>query len=66
MRRTYHRLGNHFGWTQWYCYVMWMKWKLIWVHLEKVLILAKDRCTVCAKCTTCKEIFLGAPDGTPR
>jgi hypothetical protein len=36
--------------------MMWVKWKLIWLHLEKVLILAKDRCTVCAKCTTCKEI----------
>jgi uncharacterized membrane protein len=36
------------------------------VHLEKVLILIQDRCTVCAKRTTGSEIIFDAPDGTPR
>jgi hypothetical protein len=35
----------------------------VWVCLEKVLISAQDRCTVCVECTTCMEIFLGAPNG---
>jgi hypothetical protein len=34
--------------------------------LEIVLILAQDRCTVCAECTTGMEIILSTPDGTPR
>jgi hypothetical protein len=36
------------------------------VHLEIVLILTQDRCTVCAERTTGSEIDLDAPDGTPR
>jgi hypothetical protein len=28
-----------------------LKWKLVSVHLEIVLILTEDRCTVCAECT---------------
>ena len=28
LRRTYHRLGNHFGRTQWNSYVMWVMWNL--------------------------------------
>jgi hypothetical protein len=36
------------------------------VHLEIVLILMQDRCTVCAKCTIGLEICLDAHDGTPR
>ena len=36
------------------------------VLLEKVLVLVKDRCTVCAKRTIALEISLDAPDGTPR
>ena len=36
------------------------------VHLEMVLLLVQDRCTVCAKCTIGLEISLDAPDGTPR
>jgi hypothetical protein len=36
------------------------------VHLEIVLILMQDRCTVCAERTTSLEIILDAPDGTPR
>ena len=36
------------------------------VHLEIVLVLVKDRCTVCAKCTVGSDIVLDATDGTPR
>jgi hypothetical protein len=32
--------------------VMCVKWKLVSVCLEIVLILALDRCTVCTECTT--------------
>ena len=28
LRRTYHRLGNHFARTQWKSYVMWVMWNL--------------------------------------
>jgi hypothetical protein len=34
------------------------------VHLEIVLILRHDRCTVFAKCPIGSEIDLDAPDGT--
>jgi len=51
LRRTYHRLGNHFGRNRWYSYVMLFKWKLILVHLEIVLITTQDGCTVCAERT---------------
>ena len=33
-----------------------LKWKLVSVHLEIVLILTQDRCTVCAERTICSEI----------
>jgi hypothetical protein len=36
------------------------------VHLEIVLILTQDRCTVCVEHTTASEIVLDVPDGTPR
>jgi hypothetical protein len=36
------------------------------VHLEKVLVSMQDRCMACAKHTTCPEIVLDAPNGTPR
>jgi hypothetical protein len=36
LHRTYHRLRNHFGHTQWYSFLMWVKWKLVWVHLESI------------------------------
>ena len=36
------------------------------VRLEMVLVLMKDRCTVCAKCTIGSDIVLDAPGGTPR
>jgi hypothetical protein len=44
LRRTCNRLENHFGHTRWNSYVMWVKWKLISVHLEIVLVSAHDRC----------------------
>ena len=43
-----------------------LKWKLILVHLEIVLILTQDRCMVCPEHTIGLEIILDAPDGTPR
>jgi hypothetical protein len=43
-----------------------LKWKLILVHLEIVLILMQDRCTVGAKLTTTLKTVLDASDGTPR
>jgi hypothetical protein len=36
------------------------------VRLEIVLILMQDWCTVCAERTMGSEIFLDAPDSTPR
>jgi hypothetical protein len=61
----YHRLKNHFGHTRWYFKVMRLKWKLVSVYLEIVLILTQDGCTICAKHTIGSEIILDAPDGTP-
>jgi hypothetical protein len=46
--------------------MMRLKWKLILVLLDIVLILTLDRCTVCIECTMGSEIILEAPDGTPR
>jgi hypothetical protein len=43
-----------------------LMWKLDLVHLEIVVILTQDRCTVCAKHTIGSEIILDAPSGTPR
>jgi hypothetical protein len=43
-----------------------LRWKLVSVRLEIVLILTLDRCTVCAECTIGLEIILDAPDGTPK
>jgi hypothetical protein len=61
----YHRLKNYFERTRWYYYVTRLKWKLVSFHLEMVLILTQDRCTVCAECTMGSEIVLDAPNGTP-
>ena len=36
------------------------------IHLEMVLVLVQDRCTVCAKRTIGSVIVLDAPDDTPR
>ena len=45
----YTGLENHFGRTQWNSYVTRLKWNLISVRLELVLVLVQDRCTVCSK-----------------
>jgi hypothetical protein len=66
LHQMYHRVRNHFGCTRWYSKLMRLKWKLISVHLEIVLILMQDRCTVCAESTIGLEIILDAPDGTLR
>jgi hypothetical protein len=60
------RLRNNFGHTRWNSKVTWIKWKLISVSLDIVLILAQDRCTVSIECTIGSKIILVAPDGTPR
>ena len=41
------------------------KWKLVSVHLEIVLSLTHDWCTVCVERTIGSEIILDAHDGTP-
>ena len=41
-----------------------LKWKLVEVRLEIVLILTQDRCGVYAKYTIDSEIILDAPNGT--
>ena len=41
---------------------MYVKWKLVSVHLEVVLDPAQDRCMVCAECTSGMEIALGTPE----
>ena len=66
LHQTYHRLRNRFGRTRWYSLVMRLKRKLVSVHLEIVLILTPDRCTICVECTIGSNIILNAPDGTPR
>ena len=55
-----------FGHTRWYSYVTRLKWMLISVRLEIVLMLTQVRCTVYAKRTIGPKIVLDAPDGTPR
>jgi hypothetical protein len=46
--------------------VMWVKWKLVLVSFEIVLMAIQDRCTICGEHVIVKEIILGLPDGTPR
>jgi hypothetical protein len=43
-----------------------LKWKLVSVPLEIVLILIQDRCIVYAERIIGSEIILDAPDGSPR
>jgi hypothetical protein len=66
LRRTYHRLGNHFGCTRWNCSVMWVMWNLTSFCSEIVLVSVQHRCIVCTKRTIGSEIILDAPDGTLR
>ena len=63
LRQTYHRLRNSFGCTRRYSDVMWVKWILISVHFEIVLISTQDRCTICVERAIVSEVMLGAPDG---
>jgi hypothetical protein len=58
LRQTYHRLRNRFGCTRWYSKVTRLKWKLILVRLEIVLIMTHNRWTICAEHTMESEIFL--------
>jgi hypothetical protein len=66
LHQMYHGLTNHFGRTGWNSLVTRLKWKLVSVHLEIVLILIRDRCTVCAEHIIGLEIILDAPNGTTR
>ena len=43
-----------------------LKWKLVSVSLEIVLMLSQDRCTVCVEHIIGSKIILDTPDGTPR
>jgi hypothetical protein len=43
-----------------------LKWKLVLVLADILLILTLDRCMVCIEYTIVSEIILDAPDGTPR
>jgi hypothetical protein len=62
----YHGLGNHFGCTGWNSQETWVMANHVSVHLETVLVLVQDRCTVWAKRTTGSEIILDEADVTPR
>jgi hypothetical protein len=44
----------------------WVKWNLVSIGLETVLVSVQYRCMVCAERTIGSEIVLGAPDDTPR
>ena len=43
-----------------------LKWKLVLVRLEIVLMLMQDRCTVWVERIIGSKIVLDAPNGTPR
>ena len=66
LRRTYHRVRNQIGGAQWNSLVTRVKWKLVSVHLEIVLVLVQDSCTDCPERTVGSEIILDKSDGTPR
>ena len=40
----------------------WLKWKLVSVHLEILLILTQDGCMVCAERTIGSKVILDATD----
>ena len=42
-----------------------LKWKLVLVQLEIVLVLTQDKCTLSAKHAIGSEIILDAPNGAP-
>jgi hypothetical protein len=62
----YQSLRNCFGRSGWFSSVTRLKWKLLSIRLDIVLILIQDRCTVCAERTVGSIIILDAPDGTLR
>ena len=66
LRQMHHRLRNHFRCTRWYSDVTCVKWILVLVFLETVLVSTQDRSTVCADLTIGSEISLDGPDGTLR
>ena len=43
-----------------------LKWNLVSVRLDIVLVLVQDRCTVCAKHTIGSEIIFDRTDGKAR
>ena len=43
-----------------------LKWKLVSVRFEIVVILTQARCKVCPEHTLGLEVILDAPDRTPR
>jgi hypothetical protein len=59
------RLAIVFGVTRSNSQVMQVKWKLVLVYLEIVLISAQDSGMVYTECTMGWKIILDAPDGTP-
>jgi hypothetical protein len=59
LRQMYHRLRNRFGHTRWYSWVTRLKWQLILVRLDIVVILTQDSCTVCAVHIIGSEIIFG-------
>jgi hypothetical protein len=65
LRETYHRVINCFGCTRRYSKLTRLKWKLVSVRLDIVLILRQDRCMICSECTIGLEIILDAADGIP-
>ena len=54
----HHRLRNYFGCTRWYTDVTWVKWILISVYFEIVLVSTQNRSTICAERTIGSEISL--------
>ena len=54
----HHRLRNYFGCTRWYTDVTWVKWILISVYFEIVLVSSQNRSTICAERTIGSEISL--------
>jgi hypothetical protein len=62
--QTYQALRNHFGCTEWNSKETRVRWNLVSVHLETLLVLVQDWCVVCAECTTSSEIVFDTHDGT--
>jgi hypothetical protein len=65
LRQTCHRIRNRFGHTRWNSEVTRLKWMLVLVRSEIVLILTQDRCTVCIKRTRDLKIIFDTPDESP-